>query len=244
MRTETFMPLHPEWSDILLRLLCTLIAGFLIGLNRSEHGKPAGLRTTMLVCLAASLSMILGNLLLDTGGKTSGSFVQFDVMRLPLGILTGMGFIGAGTILRRGSLVVGVTTAATLWFITMLGFCFGAGQYSIGFVCLALALGILWLIKLCEDRLHQDHRATLTLITSAEAPTEAELRLLFTSSGFAIDFWSVGYSSRKSRRKIRCVLEWRAVPDDSASPLFIEKLREAPGVQELHWVPAAVADRS
>jgi len=238
------MPLHPEWSDILLRLFCTLLAGFLIGLNRSEHGKPAGIRTTILVCLAASLSMILVNLLLYSPGKSSDSFNTLDLMRLPLGILSGMGFIGAGTILRRGSLVVGVTTAATLWFVTMLGICFGAGEYALGVISLAIALVILWLVKGYENVMRQDHRATLTLITSMDAPTEAELRLLFSGSGFTIDFWAVAYASRKSLRKIRCVLEWRAIPDDSAVPPFVEKLRQTPGVQALRWVPAAIMDRS
>jgi len=81
-----------------------------------------GLRTTLLVCLAAAISMVSVNLFLATAGKPSDSFVVLDLMRLPLGILTGMGFIGGGAILRRDGLVVGVTTAATLWFVTVMGF--------------------------------------------------------------------------------------------------------------------------
>ena len=75
---------------------------------------PLASRTTILVCLTASASMILGNLLLGTLGRATDTLVRMDVMRLPLGILTGMGFIGAGAILHRGNVVVGVTTAATL----------------------------------------------------------------------------------------------------------------------------------
>jgi putative Mg2+ transporter-C (MgtC) family protein len=71
---------------------------------------PAGLRTTLLVCLAASVAMIQTNLLLMTVGKTQDSFVVMDIMRLPLGILSGMGFIGAGAIVRRDNIVLGVTT--------------------------------------------------------------------------------------------------------------------------------------
>jgi len=108
------MPVQLEWADIGLRLACTLAAAFAIGLNRGEHGRPAGLRTTMLVSLAASIAMMLSNSLLGTAGRPEKSFVTFDVMRLPLGILTGMGFIGAGAILRRDNMVLGVTTAATL----------------------------------------------------------------------------------------------------------------------------------
>ena len=126
------MPQTLDWLEVLLRLAVTVAAGSAIGLNRGERGKPAGLRTTVLVCLAASVAMVLANLLLGTRGKPSDSYVQLDMMRLPLGILTGMGFIGGGTILRRPDLVTGVTTAATLWLATVIGLCFGAGEIGLG----------------------------------------------------------------------------------------------------------------
>src|SRR4051794_23049944 len=132
------MDAHLEWSQIALRLGFTAVAGALVGLNRGEHGHPAGLRTTMLVCLAASVAMIQANILLGTVGKTPDSYVNFDVMRLPLGILSGMGFIGGGAILRRGNIVIGVTTAATLWFVTVMGLCFGGGQLTLGTTMLVL----------------------------------------------------------------------------------------------------------
>src|SRR5256885_16823822 len=101
----------PGWSDIALRLMLTFLAGILIGINREERGRPAGLRTTVLVCLAASVAMIQANLLLAMMGKRPDSFAVLDLMRVPGAVLSGMGFIGAGTILRRGSLVRCITTA-------------------------------------------------------------------------------------------------------------------------------------
>jgi putative Mg2+ transporter-C (MgtC) family protein len=103
-----YMPITIEWPEIALRLALTVVAGTLIGLNRSEHGHSAGLRTTLLVCLAASVSITKVNLLLPIAGKKSDSFAVLDLMRLPFGILSGMGFIGAGAILRKGSLVHGL----------------------------------------------------------------------------------------------------------------------------------------
>jgi putative Mg2+ transporter-C (MgtC) family protein len=126
------MPTHIGWQEITLRLALTIIAGLLIGYNRTEHGKAAGLRTTLLVGLAASFAMIQVNLLMPTAGRSPDSFVTNDLMRLPLGILTGVGFIGGGVILRRDNIIVGVTTAATLWYVTVIGLCFGGGQIELG----------------------------------------------------------------------------------------------------------------
>src|ERR1700749_4874809 len=117
------MPLTLTWSDIATRLVITIVAAVLIGYDRTEHGKAAGLRTTVLVCLAASVAMIQVNLLLPMAGKPAGSFITNDLMRLPLGILTGVGFIGGGAIIKRDDIVVGVTTAATLWAVTVIGLC-------------------------------------------------------------------------------------------------------------------------
>src|ERR1700744_6524218 len=96
--------------------------------------------------------MIQANLLLDIRGKAPDSYVVLDLMRLPLGILTGVGFIGAGAILRRENMVVGVTTAATIWFATVLGLCFGGGQIYLGVISAFLGLFILRGLKWFERR--------------------------------------------------------------------------------------------
>jgi len=105
---------HIQWTDVALRLALTVLAGLAIGYDRSEQGKAAGMRTTLLVCLAASVATIQVNLLLPTEGRASDSFVMNDLMRLPLGILTGIGFVGGGAILRRDNIVTGVTTSRDL----------------------------------------------------------------------------------------------------------------------------------
>jgi putative Mg2+ transporter-C (MgtC) family protein len=157
------MPLSPDWSDISVRLALTLIAGAVIGFNRGARGHAAGLRTTMLVCLAASVAMIQMNILLPVSGKTPESFSVMDVMRLPLGILTGVGFIGGGTILHKGDLVTGVTTAATLWLVTVIGLCLGGGQLVLGVAATVLGVITLWGLKWVDLAIPREHRATLVL---------------------------------------------------------------------------------
>src|ERR1700733_11848534 len=180
-----------DWQHVALRLLLTVAAGLIIGFNRGEHGRPAGMRTTLLVCLAASFSMIQANLLMNSVGKTHDSFVVLDLMRLPLGILSGMGFIGAGAILRKDSMVLGVTTAATLWFTTMMGLCFGGGQLGLGLTALVLGLGTLWGLKYVEKLMRQDVRATLTVTISRDGPSDDEIRALIAQNQCTVISWGI-----------------------------------------------------
>ncbi|MBV8095131.1 MAG: MgtC/SapB family protein, partial [Acetobacteraceae bacterium] len=147
-------------GDVALRLGLAFGAGVLFGFNRGERGHAAGIRTTLLVCFAAALAMLLAMLLLEMQGSFNPVF-RADPMRLPLGILTGMGFLGGGAILRRGDMVRGMTTAATLWFITVVGICFGAGQIAVGIVACAVGLVALEILRWAEGLMHPDRIGTL-----------------------------------------------------------------------------------
>jgi putative Mg2+ transporter-C (MgtC) family protein len=187
------MPLYPSWWDITARLLLTMIAGAIIGINRGERGQAAGLRTTMLVGLAASVAMLQANVLLSLEGKTSTSFVVMDLMRLPLGILTGVGFIGGGVILRRGDLVTGVTTAATLWVVTVIGLCLGGGQIELGVAATILTIFTLWGLKWADARIPRDHSAIVVIAGRVGSSIVVELSAAVASLGYKAQF-------RKQRR--------------------------------------------
>jgi putative Mg2+ transporter-C (MgtC) family protein len=231
------MPLNIGWPEIALRLALTVVAGIVIGTNRSEHGHPAGLRTTLLVCLAASLSMLQVNLLLPMAGKTSSSFAVLDLMRLPLGILSGMGFIGAGAIVRKDSLVHGLTTAATLWFVTGLGLCFGGGQLALGLVGLALGVLVLEVFKRVENRWRQDRHAMLSVIVGANGPTEEELTSQLQAGGYEISPWGLVSFDQNRQRELRTEVRWRARPHEARSPAFLREIVDRPGVLRLEWEP-------
>src|SRR6185312_1175546 len=190
---EILMPLEIDWQEIAIRLICTVFAGAVIGFNREEHGRTAGLRTVILICLSASLAMILANLIVNMTGKKPDSFVQLDAMRLPLGILTGVGFIGAGAILRRDNLVLGVTTAATLWFVTVLGLCFGSGQIALGFAALGIGFITLTGLKWLENHLKLGRNATLTIVVGKKNICEDDIAKPFQKAGYNINFSSLIY---------------------------------------------------
>ena len=231
------MPLAIDWPEILLRLGLAVLAGALLGINRTERGMAAGLRTTLLVTLAAAAAMIQVNLLLVTAGKQQDSFAQIDPMRLPLGILTGMGFIGGGAILQKGDRVSGVTTAATLWLATVLGLCFGGGQHALGLATLALGAVTLWVIKPLEGRLVQERRGRLSLTVTSGGPTDDEVRAIIETGGMRSAAWRVAHAGRgkTARRKIACEVHWRGRLTDPPVPGFVRQLTERTGVRAVQW---------
>jgi putative Mg2+ transporter-C (MgtC) family protein len=233
------MHLFLTWSEIALRLFCTVAAGAAIGMNRGEHGRPAGLRTSILVCLAACLAMLQVNLLLPLAGRSSDSFVMNDLMRLPLGILSGMGFIGAGAIVRRDNFVVGVTTAASMWFLTVIGLCFGGGQIALGLVGAALGLFVLTGLKLFEDRMKQDHQGKLVIVTSLAGPAEEEIRAIIEDGGFRISSCAFAAASGADNLEFNCELQWRAKPYETKIPNAIRRLTSYRGILRIAWTPQA-----
>jgi len=221
------------WWDVIVRLMLSFAAGAVLGANRTEYGRGAGLRTTVLVCLTAAVSLVLANLLLQTTGKTPDSFVSIDVMRLPLGILTGMGFIGAGAILHKENIVVGVTTAATLWFTTIMGFCFGAGQLALGLGLLFLGVVVLWCLEWIESRLKQDLEAVLIVMISSEGPSEKEIAHCL--EGYRLSPPAIKFTEQG--QELRYEVHWRASQQDTFTPEPIQQLSIHPGVKALHWTP-------
>jgi putative Mg2+ transporter-C (MgtC) family protein len=231
------MPINITWPDIAVRLLCALVAGAVIGLNRSERGHAAGLRTSILVCMAACIAMLQVNLLLPLAGRAANSFVMNDLMRLPLGILSGMGFIGGGAIVRRDNFVVGVTTAATMWFLTVIGLCVGGGQVALGMVGVALGLVVLVGLKIVEENMQQDHQGKLTIVTDASGPSEDEVRGVVQSAGFRISASYFTATLGSDVRELGCDLQWRAKPGETTIPEFVRGLTARGGVARVSWAP-------
>jgi putative Mg2+ transporter-C (MgtC) family protein len=217
------MPLHPIWPEIAVRLVLTMIAAAIIGLDRSAKGQTAGLRTTILVGLAASIAMIQANILLSMGGKTDTSFSMMDPMRLPLGILTGVGFIGGGCILKRGDIVTGVTTAATLWATTVIGLCFGGGQFILGIVATVLAVITVWALKVLDLRIPRDHHAVLVIKADPDSSRIAELANLLGPLGYRTRFRRQSRIEDAQLVRLSFEISWRR-PEVAGPPIDLVTL--------------------
>src|SRR5690242_11618388 len=138
--------------EILARLLAALAAGAFIGYERSYHGRPAGFRTHALVCTASSLLMLVTVYESHWMGSVAGR-VQIDPTRMAQGIMTGIGFLGAGVIIKEGLSVRGLTTAASIWITAAIGILAGIGFYFPLVVSVGLTLGVLSFFRWIEARM-------------------------------------------------------------------------------------------
>jgi putative Mg2+ transporter-C (MgtC) family protein len=231
------MPVSLTAGQIVLRIALALLASFLIGYDRDEQGKTSGIRTTMLVCLAATLAMLQANLLMNTTGKASSSFITLDPMRLPLGILSGIGFIGAGAILRKDGLVHGLTTAATIWYVTVLGLLFGGGQLRLAIAGSVIALLILWALKHFEKHISTQRTGTLSVEFNADASPspDSDLRDMLHRAGFSVSRWTSLYAG-SSLQVITCELRWSSnLGEEPSTPAVIHELGASPSIIALTW---------
>jgi putative Mg2+ transporter-C (MgtC) family protein len=224
-----------HWQAIALRLVLTVLAGGLLGTERSRTGHAAGLRTTLLVTLAASVAMIQMNLLMESNGKPPNSFAVMDLMRLPLGILTGVGFIGAGAIVRKDELVLGITTAATIWFSTVVGLCLGGGQLILGSVSAVIGFGILSGFRWFESRVERYQSAELKVTIAEDRLSAQELRERLIAARFHIKSLSEIHNLSAHRKKLDCQLRWPSTQPNANVPHIVRELEELPGIIEVEW---------
>jgi putative Mg2+ transporter-C (MgtC) family protein len=176
-----------EWLNILTHLLVATLAGGLIGLERSYHARPAGFRTHILVCVASSLLMLVTiyqakwftGALLDT--------VRVDPTRMAQGIMTGIGFLGGGVIVREGLTVRGLTTAASIWVTAAIGILAGVGFYSTVLMGSVITIGTLTVFRKVENRIPSQIFANNIIIFRRDNyMSETEVRELLSINGFSV----------------------------------------------------------
>jgi putative Mg2+ transporter-C (MgtC) family protein len=220
--------------EMALRLLAALAAGALIGYERSYHGRPAGFRTHSLVCTASCLLMLVT--VYEAHWVRAGSdLVQIDPTRMAQGIMTGIGFLGAGVIIKEGLSVRGLTTAASIWITAAIGILAGVGFYFPLVLSVALTLGVLSLFRWIEARMpSQSYYHFEVRFSRSEAMTERQLRELVESHGFSIANFS--YRLDGEGRIRRHSMTIRSVERSSAGRLS-ETLEANPAVMEFRIAP-------
>ncbi len=179
--------MNKETVDILIHLVVAMVAGGLIGLERSYYGRPAGFRTHTLVCMASSLLMLVTVYQRDWFTGAMIETVRVDPTRMAQGIMTGIGFLGAGVIMKEGASIRGLTTAASIWITAAIGILAGVGFYSAMAIVTILTLATLTLYRFVEQQLPMlIYVHTFIRFHQEQAMNEHQVRSLMYENGFGI----------------------------------------------------------
>jgi putative Mg2+ transporter-C (MgtC) family protein len=181
------MTLTSEELVILVRVLAAVVAGALIGFERTFHGRPAGFRTHALVCVASSLLMLVTVYQNQWMTVVPLDAIRTDPTRMAQGIMTGIGFLGAGVIFKEGLTVRGLTTAASIWITAAIGILLGIGFYFAATLGTAATIAILAAFRFIELRLPTEFYAYHSLVFERGAVmAEDDLRRVVGEHGFSI----------------------------------------------------------
>jgi len=173
---------------ITINLLASLIAGGIIGMERSLHGRPAGFRTHALVCLASSLLMTVTAFQGSWISVENSELFRTDPTRMAQGIMTGIGFLGAGVIFKKGLNVRGLTTAASIWITAAIGILFGIGFYFPAVFATVLALVTLSLFRWIEAKIPSHHYVNNSITYSRDkTPSQIVVKELLSKHGFKVE---------------------------------------------------------
>ena len=218
-----------EYFEISFRLVAALLAGGLIGLERSHRGRPAGFRTHALVCLSSSLLMLVTVYETHWFPQASMTRVILDPTRMAQGIMTGIGFVGAGAIIKEGFTVRGLTTAASIWITAAIGILTGVGFYFAALLGTLLSLGTLSLFRWIEARLPTESYAEFSVRFARDSVmSEPDLRKLVESHSFSMH--NLNYRLRADLGQFEYRMVLRTL-DAARARTLSDELRSHPQVQ-------------
>jgi putative Mg2+ transporter-C (MgtC) family protein len=227
--------MNEEHLVVVARLLAATLIGSFIGFERTFHGRPAGFRTHSLVCVSSALLMPVA---IQQNRWMTGvppDSIRTDPTRMAQGIMTGIGFLGAGVIFREGLTVRGLTTAASIWMTAAIGILVGIGSHFTALAGALLTLTILSLFRIIEGRLPSEIYAHHVLRMERNRPIgEKELRRQLKSHGFSIANLSIRLIESGKMLEYRMVIRSR---DRGCAEKWSRHLLEQSGVIEFRISP-------
>ncbi|TML17149.1 MAG: MgtC/SapB family protein [Actinobacteria bacterium] len=221
-----------NWDESLLRLALAAVLGGLIGVERELREREAGLRTHLLVALGSALFTIVGAYGFDAFLNTGASVVRADPTRIAAQIVTGIGFLGAGAIIRQGLSVRGLTTAATLWVVAAVGLAAGAGYYSVAVITTAIVLIALYPLRIIAfkilSRFRPEDGRLLVALPAGEPPG----RIVDEVERLGARISSLDVTQEGDRRRLELDV---VLPRDTPIPRLVSRIADLENVAEVRW---------
>lgn len=224
-------------SEIIMRIVAAFVAGVVLGVERESHGRAAGLRTTVLVCVAACMAMVLSNHFYSVA-QSAGVSISWrpDPARLAAGILTGIGFLGAGVIIKPGGNVIrGVTTASILWFATILGLIFGSGLFLLGGIGFVVAVVSLFLLPYVERFVQNDWYSTLSVTIGKNGPQIESVVACLEEFHIKVKALELDCDSAAGETRYDCMLRHKKGNLVQLPKHVMERVMALPGVRRVSW---------
>jgi putative Mg2+ transporter-C (MgtC) family protein len=223
----------PSSFTIIIKLLLAALGGALVGMEREKHGRPAGLRTHLIVALASCLMMIISESVYLKYGQVPGtSILRIDPSRIAAQIVAGIGFIGAGVILKDGFTVRGLTTAACLWLAAAIGMGFGLGVYLPTIVSTLIAISALIFLKRFESYLNKDRYLTFRVDVDAGIDIYPQLEEIFARYSMIISDVSCSLQPRSGETRYKFVL---TQPRAQMGRELARTIAELDGVKKINY---------
>lgn len=226
-----------ELMEILIRVGMACLTGILLGAEREIHGRAAGLRTTVLVCLAATLAAILSDQFYATSFKGEYQSANWhpDPARLGAGILTGIGFLGAGVIMKQGNLVRGVTTASQIWLVTILGLCYGSGKLMLGALGTVASFLTLFGLHYIEAAMKRDWYATLCVTVSLPGVRVDEVIRVLKEKQMTVQNIELTHDAVEKTRTMTFALRFKRGLVAKLPEQTLDQIISLPGVLRMEW---------
>jgi putative Mg2+ transporter-C (MgtC) family protein len=226
--------MQPHHGEILFRLLLAAILGAMVGFEREVHGRPAGIRTYLILCLGSALIMVLSEYLsFGLMDHLPPEALRVDPGRIAAQALTGIGFLGAGVILRYKDTIRGLTTAACVWVVCAIGLAIGAGFYLYGSVVAAFTVLSLVGVKYFERRLKKDWYQEMTILSQDLPGQFGRIQDVITRHAFEVV--NFGLSKDLDRREVTAIFLMRtrtSHPDRRV----LQEVFDLPGVKRVDLV--------
>ncbi len=210
------------------RLLLSLVLAGIIGFDRERHGRAAGFRTHILVALGSTLVMLTGLAVQEL----SPNGASVDPTRMAAQVVSGIGFLGAGTILQSGMAIRGLTTAASLWVVAGIGIAAGVGFWEGAVLAGALSIATLFGLAHWEQVMRLEKSVTLILETIPTLDVLTPLKLAMAENQIEIENVDVQPSSAEGSTTL--ILQVR-IPSGSSMNAILQNFQKVNGVKRAHW---------
>lgn len=217
--------------EMISRIALGALLGSVIGFERDIHGRPAGLRTHLLVSMGSATFMVVSSQFFFFQGYDSGSHVEVDVSRIAASVVSGIGFLAGGAILKTGISIQGLTTAAALWLAAAIGLCAGSGMYIEGIAVTAMGLVSLTTFRVFEDKDDKSIRRYVSL-TLEDSPDQIT-KIMGALTGIGAKVPDFNYERGTAPPMLRLFFEI-SIPEKVGTNGLITLLEKQQGVKHVN----------